>query len=151
MNYYSPGGQMELSDRIAIETGICNKDSFKKIAKLLRRHPTTIAHEVKENRTFIRGNYPNGKDCKYVRVKHEKHVCGDQECDKTAANAGRAIAKRNARHIFLRHATNSRDRHMSATVVQRKNSATRTNISTAQSMRMQLSRGADPKADEGSD
>ena len=34
MNYYSPGGQMDLSDRIAIETGICNKDSFKKIAKL---------------------------------------------------------------------------------------------------------------------
>ena len=73
---------MDLSDRIAIETGICNKDSFKKIAKLLRRHPSTIAHEVKENRTFIRGNYPNGKDCKFVRVKHEKHICGDQDCDK---------------------------------------------------------------------
>ena len=82
MNYYSPGGQMDLSDRIAIETGICNKDSFKKIARLLRRHPTTIAHEVKENRTFIRGNYPNGKDCRYVRTRNIHHLCEDQECDK---------------------------------------------------------------------
>ena len=53
MAYYKKGGQMDLSDRIAIETGICNKDSFKKIAKLLQRHPSTIAHEIKENCTFI--------------------------------------------------------------------------------------------------
>ncbi|WP_207722463.1 helix-turn-helix domain-containing protein [Roseburia lenta] len=38
--------------------------SHSKIAKRLRRHPSTIAHEVKENRTFIKGNYPNGKDCR---------------------------------------------------------------------------------------
>jgi IS30 family transposase len=53
MNYYKKNGQMVLSDRLAIETGICNKDSLKKIAKLLGRHPSTIAHEIKENRTFI--------------------------------------------------------------------------------------------------
>ena len=67
MNYYDASGQMDLSDRIAIETGICIGESFKKIAKRLRRHPSTIAHEVKENRTFIKGNYPNGKDCSKVR------------------------------------------------------------------------------------
>lgn len=48
MNYYSVNGQMDLSDRIAIETGICTQESFKKIAKRLRRHPSTIAHEVKK-------------------------------------------------------------------------------------------------------
>ena len=42
-----------LVGNIAIETGICHKDSLKKIAKLLGRHPSTIAHEIKENRTFI--------------------------------------------------------------------------------------------------
>ncbi len=47
---------MDLSDRIAIETEISNKNSFKKIGKLLLRHPSTIAHEIKENRTFIPGN-----------------------------------------------------------------------------------------------
>ena len=67
MNYYNASGQMDLSDRIAIETGICIGESFKKIAKRLRRHPSTIAHEVKENRTFIKGNYPNGKDCRMAR------------------------------------------------------------------------------------
>ena len=56
MNYYNASGQMNLSDRIAIETGICIGESFKKTAKRLRRHPSTIAHEVKENRTFIKGN-----------------------------------------------------------------------------------------------
>ena len=66
MNYYNASGQIDLSDRIAIETGICIGESFKKIAKRLRRHPSTIAHEVKENRTFIKGNYqwkrlPHGK------------------------------------------------------------------------------------------
>lgn len=33
MVYYKKEGQMNLSDRIAIETGISNKDSFKKIGK----------------------------------------------------------------------------------------------------------------------
>ena len=62
MAYYKKEGQMALSDRIAIETGISNKDSFKKIGKLLYRHPSTIVHEIKENRTFIAGNYFLKKD-----------------------------------------------------------------------------------------
>lgn len=40
MAYYQKEGQMDLHDRIAIETGISNKDSFKKIGKLLHRHPS---------------------------------------------------------------------------------------------------------------
>lgn len=74
---------MNLSDRIAIETGICIGESFKKTAKRLRRHPSTIAHEVKENRTFIKGNYPNGKDCSKVRHCTVKNLCG---CDEEACN-----------------------------------------------------------------
>lgn len=72
---------MDLSDRLAIETGICHKDSLKKIAKLLGRHPSTIAHEIKENRTFIPGNYFLRKDCKFVRQHVVHHVCGDMECE----------------------------------------------------------------------
>lgn len=52
MTYYKKEGQMDLSDRIAIETGISSKDSFKKIGKLLHRHPSTIAHEF----DFLRDN-----------------------------------------------------------------------------------------------
>ena len=33
MNYYRNGGQMDLTDRVAIETGLCRGESFKKIAQ----------------------------------------------------------------------------------------------------------------------
>lgn len=81
MAYYQKEGQMDLSDRIAIETGINNKDSFKKIGKLLHRHPSTIAHEIKENRTFIPDNYFLRKDCRFVRQHVQHHVCGDESCE----------------------------------------------------------------------
>ena len=81
MAYYKKEGQMDLSDRIAIETGISNKDSFKKIGKLLHRHPSTIAHEIKENRIFIPGNYFLRKDCRFVRQRVQHHVCGDESCE----------------------------------------------------------------------
>lgn len=76
-------GQMNLSDRIVIETGIGKGESFKTIAKMLNRHPSTIAHEVKENRTYIQGYYFLGKDCRYVRKCVLKQVCGKDEesCD----------------------------------------------------------------------
>lgn len=44
---------MDLSDRIAIETGIHNKDSHKKTAKLIDRQFSIVVHENKENRTYI--------------------------------------------------------------------------------------------------
>ena len=67
MNYYRRSGQMDLTDRVAIETGLCRGESFKKIAKRIGRHPSTVAHEVLENRTFIHNTYYAGKDCKKVR------------------------------------------------------------------------------------
>lgn len=81
MKYNLTQEQMTLTDRVAIETGICSKDSFKRIARLLGRHPSTIAHEIKENRTFLPGSYPFGKDCYYARRCTEKHVCGDMYCE----------------------------------------------------------------------
>ena len=80
MSYYKKG-QMDLSDRIAIETGICSGESFTRIAKRIGRHPSTIAHEVKENRTYIQGNFFCGNDCRFARQCREKHMCGDEECD----------------------------------------------------------------------
>ena len=51
MSYYRRNGQMDLTDRLAIETGLCRGESFKKIAKLIQRHPSTVAYEVQTNRT----------------------------------------------------------------------------------------------------
>lgn len=53
MKYYKNKGQMDLSDCLAIKIGIHNKDSLKKIAKLIGRCPSTVAHEIRENRTYI--------------------------------------------------------------------------------------------------
>ena len=61
MRYYRRCGQMDLTDRIAIETGLCKGESFKKIARRIGRHPSTVAHEVLENRTHIRNTYYGGK------------------------------------------------------------------------------------------
>ena len=82
MNTYRKQPQMTLSDRLAIEVGIERKESFKTIAKRLNRHPSTIAHEVKGNRTFIHGNYPGGNDCKFARQCAAQHICGaDDFCN----------------------------------------------------------------------
>lgn len=76
MSYYRRSGQMDLTDRLAIETGLCRGESFKRIAKRIGRHPSTVAHEVLENRTHIKGTYFAGKDCKWVRHCNDTGVCG---------------------------------------------------------------------------
>ena len=76
MSYYFNSGQMNLADRIAIETGICRGESFKRIAERIDRHPSTVAREVKENRTFVPATYFAGKDCKFVRQCQAKQLCG---------------------------------------------------------------------------
>ena len=77
MNYYRRYGQMDLTDRLVIETGLCRGESFKRIAKRIRRHPTTVAHEVLENRTFIKGTFFARKNCRYARQCVVKNLCGD--------------------------------------------------------------------------
>ena len=72
-------GQLDLTDRITIETGLCKGESFKKIAKRIGRHPSTVSHEVLENRTYIRNTYFAGKDCRLVRNCRKKGMCGTDE------------------------------------------------------------------------
>ena len=81
INYYNKRGQMDLSDRFAIETGLLAKQSFKKIAETIRRHPVTVAREVKENRTFLKGSFLGSKNCKYAQHCNEKHLCGTDACN----------------------------------------------------------------------
>lgn len=83
--YYAHKGQLTLSDRLVIEIGIERKELFSKIASKLRKHPSTIASEVKNNRTMIKGNYPWGNDCRYAKTCKRNNVCNksktcDNEC-----------------------------------------------------------------------
>lgn len=79
-NYFD--GQMKFTDRLAIEVGIEQGHSFKKIANVLHRHPTTVSNEIKSNRTFIAGNYPGGNDCRKARQCEKRHLCDEEYCNK---------------------------------------------------------------------
>lgn len=79
MSYYKRNGQIDLTDRVAIETGLCRGESFRKIAERIGRHPSTVAHEVLENRTHIQSTYYAGKDCKKVRLCKQEGICGADE------------------------------------------------------------------------
>lgn len=76
MSYYRRSGQMDLTDRVAIETGLCRKESFAEIAKRIRRHPKTVAHEVFVNRTHIHAAYYKGNDCRRAKSCNKKGMCG---------------------------------------------------------------------------
>ena len=98
MNHYYKTGQLDMSDRIAIETGICRGDSFSKIARRIKRHPTTVSHEVKANRTYVRGHYFMGNDCKFVR-----HCAKTGLCDKACPYNCRYCKGHNCREICDRY------------------------------------------------
>ena len=67
--------QMNLSDRITIEQGLCDGKSFTLIAGELHRDPSTIAKEVKraigfaEQKAYL-------VDCKYVTRSATTSACG---------------------------------------------------------------------------
>lgn len=69
-------GQMNLTDRTAIEVGLAKNESFKKIGKIIGRHPVTVAREIKENRTKLQPGFPYGNDCKFFNVCHKRQMCG---------------------------------------------------------------------------
>ena len=76
---------LTLSDRINIEKGLNNNDSFAAIAKVVHKDPTTISKEVrkhskvKEYKGF--GNTPCEANSDIHSPCSLKHVCGDQDCD----------------------------------------------------------------------
>lgn len=77
---YRSKSHLDFSDRVAIETGLLQGLSFKEIARKIGRHASTIAHEVKVNRTFIGGIFSYGKDCMLAHACKEKHLCALEYC-----------------------------------------------------------------------
>lgn len=83
LDYIPNNSQLTLTDRVAIEVGLARKESFAKIAKQLRKHPHTIAREVKENRTHLPAEYAFGNDCKNYAGCRRTGLCGadPEACD----------------------------------------------------------------------
>lgn len=73
--------QLTLSDRVAIEAGLCTGKTLKKIAEDIGKNPTTISREIKNNRSYIRGSFYLNNDCKYARRCARKHICTNKYCE----------------------------------------------------------------------
>ena len=77
---------LNLSDRINIEKGLNNNDSFATIAKVVQKDPTTISKEVRKHAKVKEYKGYANTPCEANKDKHSpcmlKHVCGDLECDR---------------------------------------------------------------------
>ena len=72
------GKHLTLDDRSALQAGLDQKKSFRAIAKELHKDPSTLAKEVKLNRTaYGRCFYTNsfGNLCKYARLCKKTNLC----------------------------------------------------------------------------
>ena len=84
----SKGNQkhLTLSDRIVIEKGLNNSDSFAEIARAVHKDPTTISKEVRRHSKVKEFNGWGNIPCEANRDKHSpcglKHACGDLACDR---------------------------------------------------------------------
>ena len=80
---------LTLSDRINIEKGLNNSDSFAAIARVVHKDPTTISKEVRKHSKVKEYKGYANIPCEANKDKHSpcmiKHICGDQDCDKMSA------------------------------------------------------------------
>ena len=63
--------QLTLSDRVAIEAGLCTGKTLKKIAEDIGRNPTTISREIKTNRSYIHGSFYRNRQIKHTLIKEQ--------------------------------------------------------------------------------
>ena len=76
---------LTLSDRINIEKGLNNGDSFAAIARVVNKDSTTISKEVRKHSKVKEYKGFANTPCEANKDKHSpcgiKHGCGDKECD----------------------------------------------------------------------
>jgi len=91
------GKHLTLDDRSTLQAGLDQKKSFRAIAKELHKDPSTLAKEVKLNRTgYGRCSYTSSLEglCKYTRLcKKQTYVIAEPNVRLLcAADAGYTIA-----------------------------------------------------------
>ena len=72
---------MTLSDRIFIEQSLALGDSFKQIAYVLKKDPSTISKEIRKHRTLKKGNnYAVKNSCKFLKSCDLVRICSHKFC-----------------------------------------------------------------------
>ncbi|MCR5337470.1 MAG: IS30 family transposase [Lachnospiraceae bacterium] len=73
---------LTLSDRTFIEQELVRGSSFKSIARVLNKDPSTISKEVKQRRNLIFDTYPVSRCRRCMNQKHcrERNVCPRKTC-----------------------------------------------------------------------
>ena len=73
---------MTLSDRIFIEQSLANHNSFKEIASVLKKDPSTISKEIRKHRTFKEGSHYNLKNnCAHLSSCQRLRICDGKLCN----------------------------------------------------------------------
>ena len=72
---------MTLSDRIYIEQALLNRDSFKEIALVLKKDPSTISKEIRKHRVFKEGSlYRLKNNCALLSSCQRLRICQGKFC-----------------------------------------------------------------------
>ena len=72
---------MTLSDRIFIEQSLASHDTFKQIALILKKDPSTISKEIRKHRTAKKGSHYSIKnDCTFLKSCEEFRICSFKVC-----------------------------------------------------------------------
>ena len=95
MNKNRPQGNhkhLNISNRIEIEKGLINEESFRSIAEKIGKDPSSISKEVRRHSKVVERNLKSfspipcalNKDSKHFRGNacKLKNVCGDTECNR---------------------------------------------------------------------
>src|SRR5574344_2833 len=77
--------RITLSERTAIEAGIYGRMSFQKIAEKIKKSPRYVSREILQNRTLVKGERPNGKDCRLATGCKRRGLCGRELCQRNCA------------------------------------------------------------------
>ena len=73
---------MTLSDRIFIEQSLANHNSFKEIASVLKKDPSTISKEIRKHRMFKEGSHYNLKNnCALLSSCQRVRICDRKLCN----------------------------------------------------------------------
>lgn len=70
------------TQRIKIEKGLLDGNSFASIARTIDKHPSTVSKEVKKYRFFPKRNLPADKDllCTYFKGCQMRFLCEEKDC-----------------------------------------------------------------------